>query len=92
MQKNFSDVMPVLARHNGEWTGDYIYFSAQGEILDRHKSHLICRITGGENTHTINKILTHGTMVGPRNLSSTQPANRLEYGLILIVYKGLVGK
>ena len=42
MQKNISDAMPVLARHNGEWTGEYIYFSSQGEILDRHKSHLIC--------------------------------------------------
>ena len=48
MQKNFSDVMPVLAKHNGEWTGDYIYCSAQGEILDHHKSHLICSITGEE--------------------------------------------
>ena len=61
MEKNFRDAMPVLARHNGEWTGDYIYFSAQGKILDRYKSHLICRITGGEkypyyqqNTYTWN--------------------------------------
>ena len=61
MKKNLSHAMPVLARHDGEWTGEYIYFSPQGEILDRHNSHLICRITSREerpyyqqNTYTWN--------------------------------------
>jgi hypothetical protein len=32
--------MPVLARHAGDWVGEYIYVDADGNIIDRHKSHL----------------------------------------------------
>ncbi len=35
-------VMPVLARHEGEWKGEYIHVTPDNEILDRHASHLIC--------------------------------------------------
>lgn len=35
--------MPVLARHEGEWEGEYIHVDPNNEVLDRHKSHLICR-------------------------------------------------
>ena len=34
--------MPVLARHEGEWKGEYIHVTPDNEILDRHASHLIC--------------------------------------------------
>ncbi|MFN0087212.1 MAG: DUF3598 domain-containing protein [Blastocatellia bacterium] len=34
--------MPVLARHEGEWIGTYIYVDAEGGIVDRHTSHLTC--------------------------------------------------
>ena len=34
--------MPVLARHEGEWKGEYIHVAPDGTILDRHASHLIC--------------------------------------------------
>lgn len=37
------DEMPLLARHEGEWVGTYIYIDAEGKILDRHSSHLTCR-------------------------------------------------
>ncbi|MEM4724247.1 MAG: DUF3598 family protein [Candidatus Hadarchaeum sp.] len=37
------DKMPLLARHEGEWIGTYIYIDAEGRVLDRHASHLICR-------------------------------------------------
>jgi hypothetical protein len=36
------DEMPVLARHEGEWEGEYIYVDPEGRILDRHTSHLSC--------------------------------------------------
>lgn len=34
--------MPVLARHAGDWAGTYIVVDTQGNVLDRHKSHLTC--------------------------------------------------
>jgi hypothetical protein len=35
--------MPVLARHEGEWEGEYIHVDAQNAVIDRHRSHLQCR-------------------------------------------------
>lgn len=37
--------MPLLARHEGEWKGEYIHVDADGAIVDRHAAHLICEIT-----------------------------------------------
>lgn len=34
--------MPVLIRHEGDWIGTYIIVDLQGNILDRHESHLTC--------------------------------------------------
>jgi hypothetical protein len=34
--------MPLLVRHEGEWVGTYTITDAEGNILDRHQSHLIC--------------------------------------------------
>lgn len=34
--------MPVLARHVGEWVGEYIHVDADNRELDRHASHLKC--------------------------------------------------
>ncbi|MCY4199332.1 MAG: DUF3598 domain-containing protein [Gammaproteobacteria bacterium] len=34
--------MPVLARHEGEWKGEYVLHAPDGSVLDRHDSHLIC--------------------------------------------------
>ena len=34
--------MPVLARHEGEWHGEYIHVAPDGTLIDRHASHLIC--------------------------------------------------
>ena len=41
--------MPILARNEGVWDGTYAYFNAQDELIDKHKSRLICRITGDED-------------------------------------------
>ncbi len=34
--------MPVLARHRGEWQGEYVHLNPDGKVIDRHTSHLIC--------------------------------------------------
>lgn len=34
--------MPVLARHEGEWTGEYVLLAPDSSVVDRHESHLIC--------------------------------------------------
>ena len=35
--------MPLLARHEGEWVGEYIHVDANNVELDRHASHLQCK-------------------------------------------------
>lgn len=35
--------MPVLVRHEGEWVGTYTVIDNEGNIVDRHKSHLTCQ-------------------------------------------------
>lgn len=34
--------MPVLARHEGSWEGEYVHVDPAGNILDRHKAELTC--------------------------------------------------
>ena len=34
--------MPVLARHEGEWEGEYIHVDTDNNVLDRHRSRLQC--------------------------------------------------
>lgn len=34
--------MPLLAKHEGYWEGEYVYLNPQGEVIDRHRSHLAC--------------------------------------------------
>jgi hypothetical protein len=34
--------MPVLARHEGEWRGEYIHVDANNTEVDRHASYLKC--------------------------------------------------
>lgn len=34
--------MPILPSHVGEWEGEYIHIDPDGEVLDRHASHLAC--------------------------------------------------
>jgi hypothetical protein len=36
------EAMPLLARHEGEWVGSYIYVDPAGKIVDQHASHLTC--------------------------------------------------
>jgi hypothetical protein len=34
--------MPVLASHEGTWTGEYVHVDATGTIIDRHRADLSC--------------------------------------------------
>lgn len=34
--------LPVTARHEGEWKGEYVYVDPDGNVTDRHASHLSC--------------------------------------------------
>ncbi len=49
--------MPLLARHEGEWEGTYVYVDADGKIVDSHRSHLTCTLgdgTDGWDYHQVN--------------------------------------
>lgn len=39
---NIREEMPLLARHEGEWHGTYIYLDTKGAIIDQHASVLRC--------------------------------------------------
>lgn len=41
------NAMPVLARHEGEWEGEYIHVDADNREIDRHRSHLKCSFPEG---------------------------------------------
>ncbi|MDB9511788.1 DUF3598 domain-containing protein [Kamptonema animale CS-326] len=34
--------MPVLARHEGDWVGTYTLIDTEGNIIEKHHSHLTC--------------------------------------------------
>ena len=34
--------MPLLAKHEGEWEGVYMEVDPDGNVIDRHRSHLTC--------------------------------------------------
>jgi hypothetical protein len=40
---NIRDEMPVLARHEGDWVGNYTRIDLEGNILEKHDSHLTCQ-------------------------------------------------
>lgn len=37
---SWRDVFPILAKHIGEWEGEYVHLDPEGREIDRHKSHL----------------------------------------------------
>lgn len=45
---NIRDEMPVLARHEGDWVGTYTLIDLEGNILDKHDSHLTCQFPTGQ--------------------------------------------
>ncbi|MBB5079706.1 DUF3598 family protein [Nonomuraea endophytica] len=49
------DDMPLLARHEGEWEGTYTHLDADGNLIDRHRSHLTCTIVDDKTYHQVNR-------------------------------------
>ncbi|MFI6319594.1 hypothetical protein ACIBG8_18825 [Nonomuraea sp. NPDC050556] len=47
--------MPVLARAEGQWEGVYLHTDADGNVIDRHRSHLTCTIVDGTTYHQVNR-------------------------------------
>ncbi|MDA8368909.1 MAG: hypothetical protein M0026_03465 [Nocardiopsaceae bacterium] len=39
---NLLDAFPILEKHAGQWSGEYVHITPEGEIVDRHASHLNC--------------------------------------------------
>jgi hypothetical protein len=48
MMANIRDEMPVLTRHEGDWFGSYTLIDCNGNVLDRHQSHLTCEFPGDD--------------------------------------------
>ena len=40
---NIRQAMPLLARNEGIWEGRYRYYDADGNLVDEHRSRLVCR-------------------------------------------------
>ncbi|TMR13430.1 DUF3598 domain-containing protein [Nonomuraea turkmeniaca] len=47
--------MPLLARHEGEWEGEYLHLGRDGTLLDRHRVRMTCRIVGDDAYHQVNR-------------------------------------
>lgn len=44
--------MPVLASHEGTWTGEYVHVDVNGTIVDRHRADLSCSFpTDGDSPY-----------------------------------------
>ncbi|BAZ67834.1 MAG: DUF3598 family protein [Pelatocladus maniniholoensis HA4357-MV3] len=42
--------MPLMARHEGEWSGSYTLVDNEGKILDKYTSHLSCQFREDETS------------------------------------------
>ncbi|MEV4169577.1 DUF3598 family protein [Nonomuraea sp. NPDC049709] len=47
--------MPLLARHEGEWEGEYLHLGRDGELLDRHRVRMTCAILDDATYHQTNR-------------------------------------
>lgn len=45
---NIREELPVLARHEGKWTGTYLTVDNDGKILDQHRSEITCQFPEGQ--------------------------------------------
>jgi len=46
--------LPLLARNEGVWEGQYRYYDAAGDKVDEHRSRLLCRIIEDRDYHQTN--------------------------------------
>ncbi|MEO3889810.1 hypothetical protein [Nonomuraea sp. B5E05] len=47
--------MPLLARHEGRWEGEYVHVDPGGAVLDRHRVEMTCAIVGDAAYHQTNR-------------------------------------
>jgi hypothetical protein len=40
--------MPIVAAQAGVWEGEYVHLDADHNVIDRHRSRLVCRLFDGE--------------------------------------------
>ncbi|MGW0811431.1 hypothetical protein [Nonomuraea sp. NPDC002799] len=49
--------MPLLARHEGEWEGEYLHLDRDGNPIDRHRVLMTCTILDDAVYHQTNRYL-----------------------------------
>ncbi|MEV4573202.1 DUF3598 family protein [Nonomuraea jabiensis] len=47
--------MPLLARHEGEWEGEYLHLDREGNLIDRHRVQMTCAILDDSVYHQTNR-------------------------------------
>ncbi|MEU8324527.1 hypothetical protein AB0C33_39740 [Nonomuraea sp. NPDC048881] len=47
--------MPLLARHEGEWAGEYVHVDKDGAVIDRHHVEMTCAIVDDTGYHQTNR-------------------------------------
>lgn len=77
--------MPVLYRHIGTWTGQYLYFDAQGEILDRHQSRVTSLCPADNRYLQINEYVWNDGRHQTRNFDARLQQGRLWFDNDLIL-------
>ncbi len=55
---NLIEAMPLLAKNGGDWYGTYIHVDEDGNILDKHRSHLIPVFEDGASDYHQRNIYT----------------------------------
>jgi hypothetical protein len=80
------DEMPLLARHEGVWEGEYVYYDAEGREIDRHRSRLLCRFPdGGDHSyHQTNHYLWADGRKEVRDFPATYRDRRIWWNNALI--------
>src|SRR5438094_5728415 len=49
------DVMPVIAKFEGDWVGNYIEVDIEGNVTDRHVSHFTTSFPSENEYHQVNR-------------------------------------
>jgi hypothetical protein len=47
--------MPLLARHEGSWAGEYVHVDRDGTVIDRHQVEMTCAVIDDTVYHQTNR-------------------------------------
>lgn len=80
--RNWREVVPAIARHEGVWEGVYRYYDAAGRQVDEHESRLICRFptSGPWPYHQTNHYTWADGRTETREFPATIEDGRLVWG------------